>query len=161
MFWLGTYTGSVSDAEMRKITVDYTVEFARVLHSRSPGAVFSFLSGKGADPSGRSRMAFARYKGEAENAMLGMGFPQVFIFRPTYIYPVEERKEPNLTYRLLRVIYPLFRMLFPNQVIPSDDLARAMLEVVLQQTRERQDRIFENRDIRALVASQRMNRSHA
>src|SRR5882724_42071 len=34
IFCLGTYTGSVSDAELRKITVDYTVEFARVLHSR-------------------------------------------------------------------------------------------------------------------------------
>src|SRR5215831_16331715 len=32
VFCLGTYTGSVSDAELRKVTVDYTVEFARVLH---------------------------------------------------------------------------------------------------------------------------------
>src|ERR1700728_3844132 len=30
IFCLGTYTGAVTDAEMRKITVDYTVEFARV-----------------------------------------------------------------------------------------------------------------------------------
>jgi nucleoside-diphosphate-sugar epimerase len=45
VFCLGTYTGSVSDAELRKITVDYTVEFARVLHGSSPGADFSFLSG--------------------------------------------------------------------------------------------------------------------
>ena len=36
IFCLGTYTGSVSDAELRKITVDYTVEFARVLHGSSP-----------------------------------------------------------------------------------------------------------------------------
>jgi hypothetical protein len=28
IFCLGTYTGSVSDAELRKVTVDYTVEFA-------------------------------------------------------------------------------------------------------------------------------------
>src|SRR5580658_4916724 len=32
IFCLGTYTGSVSDAELRTITVDYTIEFARVLH---------------------------------------------------------------------------------------------------------------------------------
>jgi putative NADH-flavin reductase len=36
IFCLGTYTGSASDAELRKITVDYTVEFARVLHGSSP-----------------------------------------------------------------------------------------------------------------------------
>jgi uncharacterized protein YbjT (DUF2867 family) len=101
VFCLGTYTGSVPDAELRKITVDYTIEFARVLHESSPDAVFSFLSGNGADPTGRSRMAFARYKGEAEKALLAAGFPRVFIFRPAYIYPVEQRKEPNLTYRVV------------------------------------------------------------
>ena len=57
VFCLGTYTGSVPDAELRKITVDYTIEFARVLHGSSPDAVFSFLSGSGADQTGRSRMA--------------------------------------------------------------------------------------------------------
>src|SRR5437588_123420 len=56
VFCLGTYTGAVSDAEMRKITVDYTVEFARVLQKSSPNTVFSFLSGNGADPTGKSRM---------------------------------------------------------------------------------------------------------
>ena len=97
IFCLGTYTGSVSDAELRKITVDYTVEFARVLHGSSPGAAFSFLSGSGADQTGRSRMAFARYKGEAEKALVAAGFPRLYIFRPAYIYPVEPRKEPNLS----------------------------------------------------------------
>jgi uncharacterized protein YbjT (DUF2867 family) len=65
VFCLGTYTGSVSDAELRTITVDYTVEFARVLRGSSPDAAFSFLSGNGADPTGRSRIPFARYKGQA------------------------------------------------------------------------------------------------
>src|SRR5580658_7249196 len=30
VFCLGTYSGSVPDAELRKVTVDYTIEFARV-----------------------------------------------------------------------------------------------------------------------------------
>ena len=42
----------------------------------------------------------------------------------------------NLTYRLLGVIYPAFRMLFPNQVIPVDALARAMVDVAMQETLE-------------------------
>ena len=117
IFCLGAYTGVVSDAELRKVTVDYTIAFARVLRAASPAAVFSFLSGSGADPTGKSRIAFARYKGEAENALLAMGFPRVAVFRPAYIYPVEPRKEPNFGYRLLRAIYPAFRVLFPNQVI--------------------------------------------
>jgi len=30
---------------------------------------------------------------------------------------VQPRKEPNFSYRLLRAVYPVFRLLFPNQVI--------------------------------------------
>jgi uncharacterized protein YbjT (DUF2867 family) len=130
----------------------YTVEFARVLRGSSPDAAFVFLSGAGADPTGRSRMAFARYKGEAEKALLGAGFPRVYIFRPAYIYPVEPRKEPNFSYRFLRRIYPLFRVLFPNQAIRADDLARSMVEVTLWGTGEREGLVFENRDIRLLSA---------
>jgi len=59
IFCLGAYTGSVTDAELRTITVTYTIEFARVLRRSSPEAAVSFLSGKGADPTGRSRMPFA------------------------------------------------------------------------------------------------------
>jgi uncharacterized protein YbjT (DUF2867 family) len=151
IFCLGAYTGAVTDAVLRTITVDYTVEFARVLQVSSPEAAFSFLSGSGADPSGR--MPFARYKGEAEKALLAAGFPRAYIFRPAYIYPVEPRKEPNVSYRLLRAIYPAFRMLFPNQVIRADDLARVMVDVVVQKTAERESRVFENRDIRALIGS--------
>lgn len=153
IFCLGVYTGAVPDAEFRKITVDYTVEFARVLRANSPGAAFSFLSGMGADKTGRSRVPFARYKGEAEKALLAAGFPRVYIFRPAYIYPVEPRKEPNFNYRLMRAIYPVFRVLFPNQVIRADELARAMVDVAIRGRGERGGQVFENRDIRAMVAS--------
>jgi uncharacterized protein YbjT (DUF2867 family) len=149
IFCLGAYTGAVSDTELRRITVDYTIEFARVLQGSSPNAAFSFLSGSGADPTGRSRVAFARYKGEAENALLAAGSPSVYVFRPAYIYPVEPRKEPNFTYRLLRAIYPAFQLLFPNQVVRADDLARAMVDVVVQGTDRA--KVFENREVRAMV----------
>ena len=151
VFCLGTYTGVVPDAELRKITVDYTIEFARVLRGSSPDAAFSFLSGNGADPTGRSRLPYARYKGEAEKALLAAGFPRVYIFRPAYIYPVEPRKEPNLGYRILRVIYPAFRMLFPDRVVRADELARVMVDAAVRGPPGRPGPVFENRDIRALV----------
>ena len=151
VFCLGTYTGAVPDAELRTITVDYTIEFARVLRLSSPGAAFSFLSGNGADPTGRSRIAFARYKGQAETALLAAGFPRVYLFRPAYIYPVEPRKEPNFSYRLMRAMYPAARVLFPNQVIRADDLAHAMVEAAVRGTGERRGPVFEDRDIRAMV----------
>ena len=161
VYCLGAYTGSVSDAELHAIIIDYTIEFARVLHESSPNAASSFLSGNGADQTGRSRIAFARYKGEAEKALIAAGFPRIFLFRPAYIYPVQSRKEPNFSYRLLRAVYPVFRVLFPNQVIRADDLAWAMVDVALRQTQERQGLVFENRDIRAMVKSRMAARDHA
>ena len=153
VFCLGAYTGAVSDTELRRITVDYTIEFARVLHGSSPNAAFSFLSGKGADPTGKSGAAFARYKGEAENALLAAGFPRIYILRPAYIYPVPPRKEPNFGYRLLRAIYPAFRVPFPNLVIRADELGQAMVNVAIPKTEEHESRIFENHDIRGMVDS--------
>jgi uncharacterized protein YbjT (DUF2867 family) len=151
VYCIGAYTGAVPDAVLRKVTVDYTVEFTRVLRGSSPDAAFSFLSGSGADPTGRSRIAFARYKGAAEKGLLAAGFPCVYIFRPAYIYPVEPRKEPNFSYRLLRGIYPVFRVLLPNQVIRADDLGHAMAEVTLRGRGEHGGVVLENRDIRAMV----------
>jgi uncharacterized protein YbjT (DUF2867 family) len=155
VFCLGAYTGAVPDAELRRITVDYVVEFARVLRASSPRATFALLSGGGADPTGRSRLAFARYKGEAETALSAAGFPHVYMFRPAYIYPVEPRKEPTVGYRLLRAIYPLFRVLFPNQVIRADDLARTMVDVAVQEPGEDRALVLENRDIRLLTLRSR------
>jgi len=111
------------------------------------------LSGMGADPTGRSRAAFARYKGAAEKALQMVGFHNVYVFRPAYIYPVEPRQEPNLGYRLLRAIYPAFRRLFPGSAIRSDDLARAMVDISVRETTERANLIFENRDILAVTNS--------
>jgi uncharacterized protein YbjT (DUF2867 family) len=153
VYCLGTYTGSVSDEQLRVITADYTIEFARVFRGSSPNAAFSFLSGNGADPSGRSRLAFARYKGQAEKALLAARFPRVYIFRPAYIYPVEPRNEPNFSYRLLRAVYPIIRVLFPNQVIRADDLGRVMVDVAINETGESRNVVLENRDIRAMVES--------
>jgi len=74
----------------------------------------------------------------------------VYIFRPGYIYPVQTRREPNFSYRLLRAIYPAFRVLFPNQGIRADDLARTMVDLAVRGTEEGRMVVLENRDIRNL-----------
>jgi hypothetical protein len=95
-------------------------------------------------------MAFARYKGAAESALLDMGFPRVHIFRPGYIYPVTPRKEPNLMYTISRFLYPLVRRLYPNIGIPSENLAAAMVHAGLYGTGEIENPILENKDIRSM-----------
>jgi len=151
LFCLGAYTGSVPDEVFREITVDYTVAFAEALHARSPDAAFVFLSGQGADPQEESRMAFARYKGAAENALLAKGFGRVHIFRPGYIYPVTRRREPNVGYRILRGLYPVMRWIYPNIGLRSDDLARAMVHAALEGLPDHPEPVLENRAIRKLA----------
>jgi uncharacterized protein YbjT (DUF2867 family) len=103
---------------------------------------------------GEAGLPFARHKREAEKALLAAGFPRVYLFRPAYICPVQARKEPNFSYRLIRAVYPLFRLLFPQQIVRADDLAWASVDVVLRETQEQQGLVLENRDIRAVVKSQ-------
>lgn len=150
-YCLGAYTGAVPDETFRRITVDYTLAFASELYRQSPRAAFCFLSGQGADPAERSRVAFARYKGMAENGLLAVGFPRVHIFRPGYIYPVTPRREPNLMYAASRMIYPVLRHIYPNIGIPSEDLAAAIVHAGLHGTAVHDTPILENRDIRAMV----------
>ena len=58
----------------------------------------------------------------------------------------------HISYRMLRSIYPAFRVLFPNEVVRADDLARVMVEVAVNGGSEARGPILENRDIRAMVA---------
>lgn len=155
LFCLGTYTSSVSDAELRRVTVDYTSAFAEALRARSPGAVVCFLSGQGADQREKSRVAFARYKGAAEKALLAAGFGRVYIFRPGYIYPTTPRREPNVGYRVLRRLYPVARRIYPNIGIASDDLARAMVHTGVHGLAGQGDVVLEHHTIRALAAEAR------
>lgn len=148
-FCIGVYTGAVNREEFRKITVDYTKAFSEMLRKQNDQTTFCFLSGAGADQSGKSKLMFAQDKGIAENNLIRLNFSALHIFRPAYIYPVMKRKEPNLLYKVMRVIYkPLISTIYPNGGITSVELAGVMTNVGL----EGSDRlIFENKDIRALI----------
>ncbi len=150
IFCLGVYTGSVPGEEFRRITEGIPVAFGQVLHDTSPQATVCFLSGAGADPTQRSRMAFARYKGAAEARLSALGFPAVHHFRPAYIYPVEARQEPTVSYRVLRALYPLLSRVYPSGVIPSTDLARVMVDVALGRVPQAPE-VLENVAIRRLA----------
>lgn len=148
-FCIGVYTGQVKDELFKRITVDFAVQFAKALEQGSPRTRMCLLSGAGADQTEKSRTAFARYKGMAENqiAVLNLDF---YSFRPAYIYPVEARNEPNFLYQLSRTLYPLLKLLGPNMSITSHQLAKALLIGGLHGAPKS---ILENIDIKALLES--------
>jgi len=152
LFCLGAYAGTVPDELFKKITVDYAVDFGRLLLERSPEAVYVLLSGQGADQSGKSRIPFARYKGMAESQLQEMGFSRLHILRPGYIYPVEARQEPNILYRGFRSIYPIIRPIAPDNFhVTSEELAGVMVRAALEGTGAHTEPVLENRDIRKLI----------
>ena len=131
-FCLGAYTGQVEDKLFKQITVDYVVGFANKLKHYSPNACVCLLSGQGADKTEKSRISFAKYKGMAENYLLKKEFPSLHLFRPGYIYPVAPRKEPNLSYRISRWLYPVLRLLGPKFSVQSTELAEAMFKAGIE-----------------------------
>lgn len=146
-FWcIGVYTGAVPRDEFRKITVDYTRAFAKMLKKHSPNATFCFLSGAGADQTEKSRVMFAKDKGAAENLLKKLEFPQAYFFRPSYIFPVIPRKEPNTSYVIMRKLYPVLKYIFPS--IRSDELAKAMF---VSGAKGASKMVLENSDIKGII----------
>ena len=142
-FCIGVYTGQVADAQFRKITVDYSVAFAKQLKANSTNARLCFLSGAGADCTEKSKTSFARYKGMAENGIAKTGL-EYYSFRPGYIYPTIRRKEPNFMYKTMRFLYPVLKKLGDACSITSADLSKALFLIGLQGY---QTTTLENQDI--------------
>lgn len=147
-YCLGVYTGAVSRERFKEINVDFTESFGKMLSLHSPKASFCFLSGAGADQSGKSKMAFAVDKGQAEKILQNLDFPDLFLFRPAYIYPSTPRQEPNLSYKIMYIMYPLFKILYPSGQITSKVLAEAMFKAGMYGAREG---VLENQEIKKIV----------
>ena len=132
-FCLGISSAGMSEADYRRVTVDIAVAAARTLVKQSPGMTFVFVSGAGADATGKSRTMWARVKGAAENAILAMPFKAAYVFRPAFIRPMHGITSRTRSYRILyaviRPFVPLVAALFPGQVTTTERIGRAMLNV--------------------------------
>lgn len=149
MLWcLGTSQHRVDRAGLHKVTVDFTLAGAAAFQAASPDGAFVHLSGAGADPTGRARMAFAVEKGEAERRLDRLGLARLWHFRPGYIHPPRPVERPLLQDRLM---YPLGGLLRPFRglMVDADGLGRAMLAVAKHGHPER---VLDNRAIRRLAA---------
>jgi uncharacterized protein YbjT (DUF2867 family) len=132
-FCLGVASAGMSEAGYTRLTHDLTVAAATSLARLNPGMTFIFVSGAGSDSSERGRLMWARVKGRAENALQRLPFKAAYAFRPGIIQPLHgiESRTPlyrNL-YRVTAPIMPLARRLFPQAIITTEQMGRAMLNV--------------------------------
>ncbi len=156
-FWcLGVSSNGMSEEAYRRVTLDLTVQVARQLVGWNPRMTFVFVSGTGADSSGKSRVMWARVKGAAENAVLGMPFRLSYAVRPAFIQPLHGIRSRTALYRAFYAIsgplFPLLRLLAPDSVTTTEELGRAMLALAKSGSAKR---VLEQKDLNALVRAPR------
>jgi uncharacterized protein YbjT (DUF2867 family) len=140
---IGVYQGTVPTDEFLKITCDYFAALVRQIEETKPAMTFCLFSAQGADPTGRSRVLFARAKGKAEKTLTDSSIQSTFIFRPGYINPGRRQAKSRIPVWLAR---PFFKLL-PFVGVEASDLARLMVRVGIEGNTQK---LFENRDIRRL-----------
>lgn len=153
IFSLGVSAAGRSEEDYRHITVDITLRAAEALVSVNPDVTFCYVSGQGTDSSEQGRQMWARVKGHLENRLLAMPM-EAYMFRPGFILPVKGVRSSTPLYRMAYGVagplYPLLRRLFPRQVMTSEMLGRALLEVCRNGASRR---ILEPPDIIAIAQS--------
>jgi len=152
IFCLGAYTGAVSDRQLRTVTVDYPIEFARVLHLSSPSSAFSFLSGSGAD-----QLVAVEWPSRATRERLNQSCSRrnfsMFIYSALHTFILWSRVKSRISAtafcaRSIRVSSSVSQSGSQSgRLGPSDGRCCRCWN------RSNSSQVFENRDIRALIRS--------
>lgn len=132
-FCLGVSSAGMTEAEYTRVTFDITLAAAETLVRLNPQMTFIYVSGAGTDSSERGRAMWARVKGRTENALTRLPFRAVYLFRPGFIQPLHGARSRTRLYRVvyavMRPLLPVLRRLFPNHILTTESLGRAMLLV--------------------------------
>lgn len=148
---LGTTMAKAGSEEaFRAVDLDAVVAFA--LRARRAGASrFLLVSALGADP--RSRVFYNRVKGEAEDALRGLGFEGLALLRPSLL--LGERAEARPAERVAAAASGLFSWAFAGPLsrwrpVPAESVAAALLAVAAAGLSG--VRVVENDEIHRLAA---------
>ncbi len=151
-FCLGVSSAGKTEAEYERVTYGIAMAAAETLCRLNPGMTFVFVSGMGTDSTERGRIMWARVKGKTENALLRLPFKAAYMFRPGFIEPLHGAQSKTAAYRIMYGLgKPLFRVIrwaFPDAVLSTESIGRAMLAVT---KRGAPKRVLESKDIRAVA----------
>lgn len=129
--------------DYRRVTYDLTMHVAKTLQRQNPNIMVTYVSGEGTDSSGKSRMQWARIKGQLENDLLAQ-FKKAYMFRPGMIQPINGLHNTYKIYKILGFILPVIKRLFPANICTLEDLGLSMLHVALNDISET---VLDNRAI--------------
>lgn len=150
-FCLGVSSAGMKEADYERVTYGITMAAAETLARLNPQMTFVYVSGAGSDSSERGRLMWARVKGKTENALLRLPFKAAYIFRPGFIEPLHGIRSRTTIYRLgyalAKPLMPILRWSYPDQILTTEQIGRAMLKVARSGAPKR---ILESRDINAV-----------
>lgn len=130
-FCLGISAAGLKEDQYRRITYDFTLGLAKILHAINPGLTFNYISGQGTDSTEKGRMMWARVKGRTENDLLKLGFKQALMFRPGVIIPLRDIRSRTKSYQFFYDYFmwlvKLVRAISPNSVVNTTQIGLAMI----------------------------------
>ncbi|WP_298913170.1 hypothetical protein [uncultured Roseobacter sp.] len=142
---LATYSARVSRQEYEEITVHWLRVLLTACETAVPKATFCLFSAQGARPDGGGMSFALKVKGEAESALFASDLERKFAFRPGYISP----SGPRSSWKPADYVFKPLQRLVPTIGVTSDELARAMLETAMRDSRD--SAVLENGDMRTLL----------
>jgi uncharacterized protein YbjT (DUF2867 family) len=132
-FCLGVSSVGMNEEKYHAVTYDLTMNIATTLVKIQPHMTFVYVTGASTDSTEQGSSMWARVKGKTENALLKLPFKSAYMFRPGAILPKNGVKSKTKLYQtfivILSPIFPLLQKWFPNAVIDSEQIGRAMINV--------------------------------
>jgi uncharacterized protein YbjT (DUF2867 family) len=151
-FCLGVSAAGMKEADYDRVTYGITLAAAETLSRVNANMTFIYVSGTGTDSSEHGRIMWARVKGKTENALMRLPFKAAYMFRPGIIEPMYGAKSKTPAYRVFyalgKPLLPVMRWAFPDYVLTTEEIGRAMLKVARQGAPKQ---VLETRDIRAML----------
>jgi hypothetical protein len=125
-FCLGVSSVRMREADYTHLTYDLTMGWAHALARANPAMRFLYVSGMGTG----GKAMWARVKGRTETDLLAL-FPAAIMIRLGALRPMhgERSKAPGggFLLALLSPLWPILQRLWPNGVITTEELGRAMI----------------------------------
>ena len=149
-FCLGVSSVGMNEQDYSRMTYDLTMEAARTLSEFNPDMTFCYISGTGTDSTEKGRLMWARVKGKTENHLTRLPFKAVYLFRPGLIKPTKDQKNVRPLFKVLGLLYPLWKVLSPKNVCTLEDLGLAMIQATIHGYTKQ---ILENKDIAQLAGT--------
>ena len=126
-FCLGMSSVGVSKEEYERMTYDLTMNFAETLAKKNDEMTFCYISGRGTDSTGTSKLHWARTKGKVENDLTKLPFKNAFGFRIAFVKPDKDAKNTLTPYKFIGWLFPVIKAISPNYASTLAEVGKAMI----------------------------------